>query len=538
MYIRGDSHNIRPQQEREPDAIVLTGDNLTVEQVVAVARQFAPVVVSPEVRTRVRRARDIVDQAALSEELIYGLNTELGPMAKQRVPVDAMEQFQMSTLIGHAVAYGDTLETAIVRAMMLARANGMAKGGVGVRIEIIEALVQLLNQEVHPIVKSGGSVGQADLSEMAQIGLVLVGLGEAEYGGTIQPGEKALARAGVKPLALKAKEALGLISANGVTLGQGSIVIADALATLEVCNISAALALESFGANLSIVHPVASKFKPHPGHVQVSERLRKMLAGSYLFKQGAARNLQDPLSFRCIPQVHGTLYESCINAKNSLEIELNSGSDNPIVSVEDKAIISVGNFDVTNIAVAFDTLRIALALVVKLANERIHKQLWSDFSALPTGLANPGNPLTRLIPLARTCSALAAEAFALSHPVSLTYRSQLGEGVEDHASMAPLSVHTTARLINVARRVSTLELMISACAIDLRGNPSLGAGTEIAYEIVHAHPALDANVWKTEIERVYEAVSGGQLLYWINNAIADKQSLPIHTQQEHFIPEK
>ena len=182
-------------------------------------------------------------------------------------------------------------------------------------------------------------------------------------------------------------------------------------------------------------------------------------------------------------------------------------------------------------------MRIASGPGSKLANERIHKQLWSDFSALPTGLAKPEIPLTRLIPLARTCSALSAEGFALSHPVSLTYRSQLGEGVEDHASMAPLSVHTTARLINVARRVATLELMISACAIDLRGDPSLGAGTEIAYEIVHAHPTLDANVWKTEIERVFEAVSGGQLLYWINDAITNRQSLPVHPQQEHLIPE-
>jgi histidine ammonia-lyase len=206
-----------------------------------------------------------------------------------------------------------------------------------------------------------------------------------------------------------------------------------------------------------------------------------------------------------------------------MEIELNSGSDNPIVSIEDNTIVSVGNFDVTNIAIGFDNLRIALAHVIRLANERLHKHLWSDFSALPTGLAKPENPLTRLLPLARTCSSFTAEAHSLANPISLSYGSQLGEGLEDHGTMAPLSVKSTARMIFLAQRVAALELMISASALDMRGNPSLGRGTEVAYGIVHAHPSLDANVWKTELERVVEAVSEGKLLYWANEAVSSSE---------------
>jgi len=502
-----------------PDVVQITGDSLTIEQVIAVARHFKPVAVSHTARQRVRAARDVVDKMIAGGEVIYGLNTELGPLSDQRILASNFQQFQISTLIGHAVAYGEQLGTSVVRAMMLARANGMARGGVGVRVEIIEALAGLLNKEVHPIVKGGNSVGQADLSEMAQIGLVLVGLGQAEYRGEVMSGKLALETAGLSALDLQAKEALGLISANGVTIGEGSIVIADAMAVLDNFNISAALALEAFGANLSIIHPVAAKMKPHPGHRRTSDRLRQLLKNSYLWTKGSARNLQDPLSFRCIPQVHGTLDEACHNIRELMEIELNSGADNPIVSVEDEVIVSVGNFDVTSVAVAFDCLRLALTQVINLANERIDKQVWSNFSALPTGLAKPEAPLTRLIPLTRMCSALTAEAYSFAVPVSLSYRSQLGEGVEDHASMAPLAVKQTARLLEIAKRIAAIELMIAASALELRGNPVLGVGTEIAYEIVHAYPAFDANVWATEIERVVQAVSANQLTYWINEVV-------------------
>ncbi len=513
-------NEIIPAQDRE---VVLTGDDLTIEQVVAVARHFSKVALSNQARVRVRAARDIVDQIT-EAELVYGLNTELGPLAHEPVPADRMAAYQLRTIVGHAVAYGTLFDTIAVRAMMLTRANGMAKAGVGVREEIIDALIELLNRGVHPIVKAGGSIGQADLAEMSQIGLVLVGLGEAEYQGEVLPGEQALAAAGLQPLVLQVKEALGLISANGVTLGYGSIVVSDALAMLDIFNLSAALSLEAFGANLSIIHPVAAKLKPHPGHKRTAACLRRLLQGSYLWQKGSARKLQDSLSFRCVPQVHGALDEACDHLRKSMEIELNSGSDNPLVSIEDNAIVSVGNFDVTNIAIGFDNLRIALAHVIRLANERLHKHLWSDFSELPTGLAKPENPLTRLLPLARTCSSITAEAHSLSNPISLSYGSQLGEGLEDHGSMAPLSVKSTARMIYLAQRVAALELMISASALDMRGNPSLGRGTEVAYGIVHAHPSLDANVWKTELERVVEAVSEGKLLYWANEAVSDATS--------------
>ncbi len=276
--------------------VLLTGEDLTIDQVVAVARQHSRVALCVEARGRVHAARGIVDLITESE-LVYGLNTELGPLAHQPVPADRMAAFQLRTIVGHAVGYGPQFDTSAVRAMMLSRANGMAKAGVGVRAETIDALIELLNRGVHPIVKAGGSIGQADLAEMSQIGLVLVGLGEAEYKGDVMPGDQALAAAGLEPIVLQVKEALGLISANGVTTGYGSIVISDAISVLDIFNLSAALSLEAFGGNLSIIHPAAARLKPHPGHTRTARCLRRLLQDSYLWKKGQLENYKTHFRF-------------------------------------------------------------------------------------------------------------------------------------------------------------------------------------------------------------------------------------------------
>lgn len=515
--------------------VLISGENLRLDQIISVCRRRARVRLCGDARERVNKHRDIVNRMMSGTEPVYGLNTDLGAFAHQNVPAEKLEEFQISTIEGHAVGYGDRLDTSVVRAMMLTRANSMAKGSAGVRAEVIDAIIELLNREVHPVVKAGGSVGESDLHEMSQIALVLLGLGRAEFQGIEMSGEEALAAAGLERLRLQAKEGLSLISSNGFTVGFGSIVIADAMALLEVFNVSAALSLEAFGANLSILHPIVAKMKPHPGHLKVADSMRKLLAGSYLWKKGSARKLQDALSFRCIPQVHGALCEACDNIRQMLEVEVNAGSDNPVVSIEDEIILSTGNFDVTNLAIAFDNLKVAIVHVTRMANERIHKHLWNCFSALPTGLEKKENPLTRLTPLARACSSMSGEAYSLGYPASLSYNAQLCEGVEDYASMAPLAVTSTARLITVARQVAALELMIASAAVDLRGNPQLGIGTNIVYEIVHAHPALDAHVWNNEIARVIAAISDGNLHHWINDAISsiDESVTELARQQQH-----
>jgi histidine ammonia-lyase len=491
--------------------VTLTGDDLSIEDVVRVARRGARVEVSAAALERVRRAREVVDRVLERGDLVYGANTGVGSLSRYRVPLENLEQFSAKLVSRHTTHQGAEVPPEVVRAMMVTRANGMAKGGVGVRTELVRAFVDALNAGVHPVVRLGGSVGQADLAEMAEIGQVLIGRGEADYEGRRMPGAEALAAAGLEPARLKAKEGLALISANGVTMGHGSLVLADVAGLLDAFDVTAALSLEAFGGNLSTIHPEAARMRPHPGQARAADRLREMLSGSYLWRPGAARNLQDPLSFRCVPQTHGACYDAHAYARGTMEVEINAASDNPLVLLDDQSIISVGNFDVVALAVAFDLLRIAVAQVVHLANERIQKHLWSQFSGLPTGLAaRDGDEGLR--PLGYTSASLAAEARVLANPVSLEYRGQIAEGIEDHASMAPLGVRKTEDLVGVARRMAALELTVATRAVDLRGRPRLGAGTGVACGIARVFAAADPEEQWPDVDGLAAVISSGELL--------------------------
>jgi histidine ammonia-lyase len=324
---------------------------------------------------------------------------------------------------------------------------------------------------------------------------------------------------------------VALISANGVTMGRGSLVLIDAVDVVESMQIAAALSFEAFAANLSIVHAAAARMRPHSGQATASSRLRELLAGSELWRPGAARNLQDPLSIRCVPQTHGAVYDALSVARGLMEIELNSAGDNPLVLIEEQAIVSVGNFDVTSLAMAFDFVRLGLAHAVQVANERVQKLLWAHFSGLPTGLALGQGSTGGLRPLGRSFAALASEARLLANPVSLDYRGQLAEGVEDHASMAPLAVSTTSQLVSVAHRLVALELIVAAQGVDLRDGPAkLGRGTATAYELVRefANTLADETEWNADLEGLAQLVGDGELGLRVADAAGGRAPLSDH----------
>ena len=513
MTVESETANPTADPHGENEPIVLTGEDLTVDRVVQVARAGAKVTVGADALNRVREARRVVEQVLAQGAPVYGVNTGLGSLSRHRIAPEDLEQFSFATVADQTATYGRPLRTDVVRAMMLARANGMAKAGVGVRRELLLQLVELLDRGVHPVVRDVGSVGQADLSEMSDIGKVLIGRGRAEVGGQILPGAEALARAGMTPLTLAPKEALALISSNGVTVGHGSLVLADAADLVDGFQIAGARSLEGYAGNLSPIHPVSTRLRPHLGQIAAARRLRELLEGSRLWRPGAARHLQDPLSFRCIPQAHGALYDVMSYARGTMEIELNSAGDNPMVATEDETIVSVGNFDVVSLAMAFDLLRLGLAQVASVANERVQKLLWREFSGLPTGLADHDGATGGLRPLGRWMAARAAEARFLANPASLDYRGQLAEGIEDHASMAPLSVRKTSELVSVCHRMVALELIVAAQAVDLGERAPLGRGTRHAYDTVReCVPRLvDETEWAADIDRLVDLVAEGEL---------------------------
>jgi histidine ammonia-lyase len=511
--------------------IMVSGDGLTVDDVVAVARGRRRVELDPAALARVREARAVVERVLASGEAVYGLNTGLGSLSRHRIPVEELGRFAFATVADQTGLWGRPLATDVVRAMMLARANGMAKAGVGVRRELVESLTRALNAGVHPIVRMVGSVGQGDLSEMADVGKVLIGRGYAEFRGVTLPGADALRLAGLEPIELEAKEALALVSCNGVTMGRGSLVLVDAADLAESMLIASALTFEAFAANLSVIHEAAARMRPHAGEVAASARLRELMSGSGLWQRGAARNLQDPLSIRCIPQTQGALYDVLSVARGTMEIELNSAGDNPLVVVDDEAIVSVGNFDVVSLALAFDYMRLGFAHAAQVANERVQKLLWGHFSGLPTGLASEDGPTGGLRPLGRSFAALAAETRFLANPVSLDYRGQIAEGVEDHASMAPLAVSTTSSLVGLMHRLVALELIVASQAVDLRGGPqTIGNGPRVAYEFVREQieTLTDETEWNADIDALGTRIGEGELARRVAAAIGGRPSLSEH----------
>lgn len=524
--MRKDGDNIS-QSER---IVELTGDALSVDDVVAVARGRAHVTIGEDALRRIRLARDVVERVLVSGEAVYGVNTGLGSFARYRIPPEQLARFSFATVADQTSSYGRPLATEVVRAMMVTRANGMAKAGVGVRRELVELLVAALNAGVHPVVRSIGSVGQGDLSEMSDIGKVLIGIGRAEVDGEILRGGDALARVGLEPIELAAKEALALIGANGVSLGRGALVLNDVADLADAFQVAAALSLEGFAGNLSIIHPGTARLQPQIGLNTAASRLRDLLDGSFLWEPGAARNLQDPLSYRCIPRTHGALYDALAYARSTLEAELNAANDNPLVLVDEGTIISVGNFDVVGVAMAFDLVRIAIANAVKIANERVQKLLWHHFSGLPSELAVEEGPTNGLKPMGRWCAALAAEARSLANPVSLDYAGQVAEGVEDHASMAPLGVRKTYELVSVAHRMVVHELVIAAQAVDMRESRPLGRGTGTAYATVRKYvPMLgDVTEWSPDLEGLVDAVSMGELSERVAARAGERQELSEH----------
>jgi histidine ammonia-lyase len=487
----------------------LDGDSLTIQNVASVANDRAKVCLTPQAQEKILASREVLEECAAKGQSIYGMTTNLGPYLGQSLTEGDVSQIQLKVILEHVVRQGVELTVSQVRAMMLARLNGFCKGTSGVHLQTANALADLLNLEIHPIVVAGSSVGASDLSEMAQIALVLIGLGEAEFKGKRMPGGKALAVNGLTPLKLAGKEGIALISNNGFSVGVGTLVLQDVMTAFMSINLSAATSLEAIQGNLSALNKGAANAKAHPGYVATSELLRDMLEGSSLWQEGSARCLQDPLSFRCVAPTHGSFLDAVKRLKDTLEVELNAGTDNPFVDLENRSVYSCGNFDTASISLGFDTVRIAMTSAINMLNERVQKLMNKEFTNLPTGLKLEHNDGIGLIPLTRLVAALTTEAHLLATPASIQFRSQLGIGHEDSVSLAPLSVNNTAKLADIMIKLSAVEILIACAALDMRKFKQLGRTTQTIAKFVKGEP-LDCSNWDYQISRVVNRLRAGR----------------------------
>ncbi|HEX3190097.1 MAG TPA: aromatic amino acid ammonia-lyase [Streptosporangiaceae bacterium] len=485
--------------------ITLNGRDLTVTQVVAAARHGETVALAPEALAAMRRSRAIVQDVLAGGEPVYGLTTGVGERKAYLLDPAERQRFNHRLVLNHRIAQGDAAPADVVRGAMLCLANSYAKGVTGVRPELAEMIVTLLNEGFAPPVRRLGSIGQGDLGPMADLAHGLI------------------TRTGFE---VAENEGLALVSSNAFTTAWACLATADAEALLAVFDVAGALDLEAFGGNAACLDPVIEQVRPFPGLAATLHQLRLLLAGSYLWQPGAARFLQDPLTFRCLPQIHGAARDALGYVMSILQIELNSSQSNPVVvpatngpgnepGNEQGRIVSVGNFDIGHLAAALDFLRIALAPVVTSANERAVKLLQAPYSGLPAGLAaGAGSPDDALAELAVAGQAITVEARTLAHPVSYELASSVkGEGIEDRATMAPLSARRLADMIALSARVVAIELVVAAQAIDLRAPGQLGLGTGRAYRMIRELvPFTQADgTLPADLEPLVELVTMGTL---------------------------
>ena len=455
-------------------AVTLTGTSLTLGGLVGVARDGERVDLDPGVVERVRRGRAIVERALASGQPVYGLTTGVGVRKRTRVDPAEMDEFNRRLVLEHRVGQGDAAPEELVRAQLLLVANGFARGTAGVRVELLERVLAVLNDGPLPRVRVLGSIGMADL-----------------------PANADLAFGVMDGFPLAAKEALALLDHDAFSTALAALSFADATRLLGALDIAAALDLEALGANRSLLHGDDGTFA-------------SLLSGT----ESAERALQDPLCFRCIPQVHRAARETFWFVGDRVARELNRSQENPFVLLDEERLVSVGNFDVVGLSAALDFARIALAPVLTSASERAIKLLQSPITGLPEGLAAESGIESGYSEFGVPLQAFAAEAKLLAQPVSTeTASTSHHEGIEDRITLAPLSARRLAQQVELGERLAAIELAIASQAIDLRGRPKLGGATQRAYDRVRAVLPMTGRgeAPPQDLENVRELIRADQL---------------------------
>ncbi len=474
--------------------VTIDGASLSIEDVVSVAHGNDEVTFAPGIRPRMQAHRDVVEDVLARGDQVYGLTTGVAERKRVSLQGSARAGFNRSLLRTHRMAQGPLAPPTLVRATMLVLANAFAIGTPGVRPELAELLLEALRQRVVPAVRTLGSVGEADLGPLADLANWLVDWAGFE---------------------LAENEGLALLDNNAFSTAWSALAVAAAARLLDSMDLAAALDLEAYAANLDALHPIVARTRPSPGLCACLDKLRTALEGSVLWESGAARNLQDPLTFRCVPQIHGAARDALSYTRQVVERELNAAQGNPVVVLSEGAVLSVGNFDVVAMSAALDFARIALAPVVTSAAERTVKLLQSPFSGLAAGLSDrPETGDDGLAEMAVAVQSLAAEARLLAQPVSYEMASSTkAEGIEDRTTMAPLSARRLEEVVSLCTRVVALELTVAAQAIDLRRLGPLGRGTGAIYAVVRHHVAATgpSSPFPADLEPLVAAVRAGKL---------------------------
>jgi histidine ammonia-lyase len=504
---------------RTTEAVVLSGEDLTLPQVERVSRGGVQVTISAVARERMRASRAVIERVLAGSEVVYGINTGFGALAEVRISPEEILDLQRNLVRSHACGVGPALPVDCVRGLMLLRAAVLAGGHAGARIEVAELLLAMLERRVHPVIPSRGSVGASgDLAPLAHLALVLIGEGEAEVEGVRLPGAQALARAGLAPLTLQAKEGISVLNGTQLMTAVGGLVVLDAEETCRLADLAGAMSLEAYKGTPRAFDPRIHAARPHPGQRASASHLARLLADSEIVESHRdCGKVQDPYSFRCMPQVHGATRDTLAYARAVLEREAESATDNPLVFVDEKdgeEIVSGGNFHGQPVALALDFAAIAVAELANISERRVEQLVNPHLSSgLPAFLA-PQSGLNSGFMMAQvTAAALVSENKVLCHPASVDSIPS-SAGREDHVSMGAHAAMKLAAVHDHVRTVLAIELLCAAQGLDLRRPVRPGPALRAAHDALRARvPAMDRDrPIAPDIQEVRRMIDEGVLL--------------------------
>ena len=457
-------------------------EHVDVATLVAWARGVDGFSFSQAAMDRLAADRKVVEAHIASGDPVYGLNTGLGGNLGYRLDAAEVVAYQEQIIRGRMIGMGEPLPQDVVRAALLARCISLARGGSGVSVAAAQGLLALVDQGITPVVPMLGSISAGDLGLCAHMVAPLIGQGEAFYQGRRCAAADALAAAGLVPVALQAKDGLGLINASPLTAGYAAVVASTLSESLLVAAAVAALADEGYAANLSVFDPRIAAARPAGAQAVAAALFRALLAGSSLY-DGKPRSIQDAISFRTMAQVFGSSYAAHATLMDAVNVEINGNSDSPIVFAADGDMLSSPNFHPTVIALAFDSMAIAVTHLASASVQRIIKLQTPHLSALPKYLSPVGGASVGFNALQKTAAAIHAEIRLKAAPASLD-AVVVSDTVEDHATQAMLCVRKLGEQLQLYRYLLAIEALVAAQAVDLRQSRKLGAGTQLVFDAV------------------------------------------------------
>ena len=504
--------------------LVLDGKSLNIEDVVKVARERYAVEFSKESEKKITKCQELVEELVNKGEAIYGVTTGIGEFSRIRVSKEQSDLLQKNIVYSHAAGVGNYVAPETVRAAMLCRANVMAQGITGVRLGTAKTYIEMINNDVVPLVNEKGSVGTSgDLSPMSQIAEVAIGEGEAWFKGKRMPGAEAMKAAGLKPIVMTYKEGLGLINGSQMVTGLSSLLIYDAYRLFKTGQIASSMTIDALKGVMKAFDPRLHAVRPFKGQNLVAANMRKVMDGSEILADKSGK-VQDGYSMRCTPQVLGPVQDMLDYARGQVEIEMNSGIDNPIFLVEERVCLTGGNFHAQPIAAVMDFLGIVFTFAGGLSERHTNRLMNPVLSNLPDFLVEGKGVNSGLMVAQYTAAALVSECKVYSHPACVDSIS-LSADQEDYVSMAPGAAFKFREILKNYSNIITIEMMAAAQAFDFRAPKRPGKGSDAAYkEIRKVVTHLDKDrVLYPDIHKIAKLVEEGTILNSVEKAVGKMQ---------------